>query len=59
MLKKKIRIHATFNGPYVVEGKAPIQEMAIEKDESSKAWTYKPKKRLNSKKESVKLCRCG
>ena len=59
MPKKKTRIHATFNGPYIIEGKVPIQETTIEKDSSTQSWTYKKGKRFHSEKESVKLCRCG
>ena len=57
--KKKVKIRATFNGPYIVEGKAPIQETAIEKDITNQGWIYKQENRLNPEGESVKLCRCG
>ena len=59
MIKKKVRIHATYNGPYLVEGKVSIQEQAIKKDELTQSWTYKKGKRLKTSEEPIKLCRCG
>ena len=59
MTKKKTRIHATFNGPYVIEGKPPIQEQTIEKDAITKGWNYKKGKRLKTSEDPIKLCRCG
>ena len=55
----KTKIKATLNGPYVVEGKAPIQETSIKKDSHTQSWVYKPGKRFTSTEKSVKLCRCG
>ena len=59
MIKPKTRIKATFNGPYVVEGMAPIQEQTIEKDPATQGWIYSKGKRLKTAQENVKLCRCG
>ncbi|MGN0919195.1 MAG: CDGSH iron-sulfur domain-containing protein [Alphaproteobacteria bacterium] len=55
----KTKIKATFNGPYIVEGNAPIRETTIEKDTLTQSWTYKQGKRLQASKKPVKLCRCG
>ena len=59
MTKQKTKIKATFNGPYIVEGTAPIQEKTIEKDPLTQTWTYTQGKRLNTAENPVKLCRCG
>lgn len=53
------KIKATFNGPYIVEGKAPIQEMTITKDSDTQHWTYKKGRHLKSGNTEIKLCRCG
>jgi len=58
MSKKRTRIYATFNGPYVVEGRAPIREMTIKKDSDTQSWTYKQGKTFKSD-NPTKLCRCG
>ena len=58
-MSKKIRIHASLNGPYIVEGKVPICEKNIEKDPITENWTYTHKNRLKSAKTPIKLCRCG
>ena len=54
-MKNKTRIKATFNGPYIIEGNAPIQETTIEKDPITQSWIYKKGKHLKSKKEPMKL----
>ena len=59
MIKRKTKIKATFNGPYVVEGKIPIQETSITRDPLSQNWTYRKGKRLSPRDHSTKLCRCG
>ncbi|MBO7484110.1 MAG: CDGSH iron-sulfur domain-containing protein [Alphaproteobacteria bacterium] len=59
MAHKKTRIHATYNGPYIVEGKASIQEKTIKKDPTSNAWTYAQGKQIRPKEKTTKLCRCG
>ena len=59
MSHSKTRIKASFNGPYIIEGKAPIQETTIQKDPVQQGWTYVPGKRFKPTENPVKLCRCG
>ena len=56
---KKVKIHTTNNGPYILEGTAPIREQAIVKDSATQSWCYKKGKRIKTSEKPIKLCRCG
>ena len=59
MTKSKTRIRTSFNGPYVIEGNIPIQEMSIEKDPITQNWVYKQNSPVKTPRKPTKLCRCG
>ena len=58
-MSKKIRIRASFNGPYIIEGKVPIREKNIKKEAQTNNWIYSEGNTIKKTKKQTKLCRCG